>query len=89
MLRRFAASFPNTCLCDLSQQYVDACFSTLDKLPSQSRNHRPAGSAKTKNHHRAAVRQILQWAIRNDCLNPNHRLLMEINNANGQPTARV
>ena len=74
MLRRFAATFPNTCLCDLSKQHVDAFFSSLDKLPSKSRNRRRVSSAKTKNHHRAAIRQFLQWAVRNDCLHPNHRL---------------
>ena len=74
MLRRFAATFPNTCLCDLSKQHVDTFFSTLGKPSSKSRNHRPVGSAKTKNHHRAAVRQFLQWAVRNDCLHTNHRL---------------
>ena len=74
MLRRFAATFPNTCLSDLSKNHVDAFFSTLDKRDSKSRNRRAVSSAKTKNHHRAAVRQFLQWAVRNDCLHPNHRL---------------
>ena len=74
MLRRFAAMFQNTCLCDLSKQHVDAFFSTLDKVTSKSRNHRAVSSAKTKNHYRAAVRQFLLWAVRNDCLHPNHRL---------------
>ena len=41
---------------------------------SKSRNRRAVSSAKTKNHHRAAVRQFLQWAVRNDCLHTNHRL---------------
>jgi len=74
MLRRFAATFPNTCLSDLSKQLVDVFFSSLDKLHSKSRNRRPVSSAKTKNHHRAAVRQFLQWAVRNDFLHRTHRL---------------
>jgi len=74
MLRRFADSFPGHAVCELTKQHLDAFFGSLGALASKSRNHRPATSAKSRNHHRAAVRQFLQWAIRKDYLPANHRL---------------
>src|SRR5205823_5602887 len=41
----------------------------------KSRNRRRAVSAKSRNHHRAAVKQFLEWAVRKDYLPPTHRLL--------------
>jgi len=75
MLRRFAGTFPNTAVCDLGKPHLDTFFAALGELPSKSRNKKPATSAKSRNHHRAAVRQFLQWAVRKDYLPANHRLL--------------
>ncbi len=62
-LRRFAGTFPNTALCDLGKEHLDAFMGSLK-----------AFSAKSRNHHRAAVRQFLQWAVRKDFLAGTHRL---------------
>jgi site-specific recombinase XerD len=53
---------------------VDAFFASLGSTPSKSRNRRAATSAKSRNHHRAAIRQFLQWSVRKDYLPANHRL---------------
>jgi integrase len=73
-LRRFAATFPNTAVCDLGKNHLDAFVGSLGKLQSKSRNRRAATSAKTRNHYRAAIRQFLQWAVRKDYLPVTHRL---------------
>jgi integrase len=73
MLRRFAGMFPNTALCDLGKQHLDAFIGGLAETKSKS-NRKPVISAKARNHHRTAVRQFLQWAIRKDYLLANHRL---------------
>jgi len=62
-LERFAAAFPNTAVCDLAKQHLDAFLGSLSEL-----------SAKSRNHYRAAVRQFLQWAVRKDYLTVTHRL---------------
>jgi integrase len=62
-LRRFASAFPNTAVCDLSKEHLDAFLGSLADL-----------SAKSRNHYRAAVRQFLQWAVRKDFLTVTHRL---------------
>jgi integrase len=74
MLRRFAGVFPGTALADLSKDHVDKFFAVLGELKSKSRNRKPATSAKIRNHHRAAIRQFLQWAVRKDYLSVTHRL---------------
>lgn len=74
MLRRFAAVFPNTGVCDLGKQHLEIFFASLGKLPSKSHNRRAAASAKARNHHRAAIRQFLQWAVRRDYLSATHRM---------------
>ena len=73
-LRKFADTFPNTAVCDLSKEHLDAFIASLGELKSKSRNRRAATSAKSRNHYRAAIRQFLQWAIRKDYLPPTHRL---------------
>jgi integrase len=73
-LDRFAAMFPNTAVCELSKEHLDTFIGSLDKVKTTSRNGRAAGSAKSRNHYRAAVRQFLQWAVRKDYLPPTHRL---------------
>ena len=74
-LDRFAAMFPNTAVCELSKEHLDTFIGSLDKVKTTSRNGRAAGSAKSRNHYRAAVRQFLQWAVRKDYLAPTHRLI--------------
>jgi integrase len=74
MLRRFASCFPGTNLVELGKTHLDKFFSELDKLPTKSRNKKHAASAKVRNHHRAAIRQFLAWAVRKDYLSATHRL---------------
>ena len=74
-LDRFAATFTGTAVCDLSKEHLDTFIGSLDKVKATSKNGRAAGSAKSRNHYRATVRQFLQWAVRKDYLAPTHRLL--------------
>jgi integrase len=87
MLRRFAGAFPNTAVCDLAKEHLDTFLGSLGELKSKSRNRRAATSAKSRNHHRATIRQFLQWAVRKDYLPMTHRLLeadtMRQEHANG------
>jgi integrase len=62
-LNRFADTFQNTAVCDLSKEHLDKFIGSLDDF-----------SAKSRNHYRAAVRQFLQWAARKDYLSATHRL---------------
>jgi integrase len=73
-LNRFAATFPNTAVCDLSKEHLDAFIGALAKVQPTAKNGRAAGSAKSRNHYRATVRQFLQWAVRKDYLSATHRL---------------
>ncbi len=75
MLRRFASTFPNTAVCELGKKHLDTFISSLGKVLSKSRNRRAATSAKARNHHRAAIRQFVSWAVRKDYLPPTHRLI--------------
>jgi integrase len=63
-LDRFADTFQNTDISELSKEHLDKFIGSLDDF-----------SAKSRNHYRAAVRQFLQWAVRKDYLTPTHRLL--------------
>jgi integrase len=74
MLRRFAGAFPNTPVSDLSKDHLDAFFASLAEIKSKSRNRMPVTSGKARNHHRAAIRQFLDWAVRKDYLGITHRL---------------
>jgi len=62
-LRRFARAFPNTAVSDLAKEHLDAFLGSLGEF-----------SAKSRNHHRAAIRQFLQWCVRKDYLAATHRL---------------
>jgi integrase len=73
-LNRFANSFHNTAVCDLSKEHLDAFIGGLAKVNSTSRNRFAADSAKSRNHYRNSVRQFLQWAVRKDYLAQTHRL---------------
>jgi integrase len=74
MLRRFAGAFPGHAVCDLGKEHLDAFVGGLAVMKSKSRNGKPVTSAKGRNHHRAAIRQFLQWAVRKDYLPATHRL---------------
>ena len=84
-LRRFAATFPNTAVCDLCKEHLDTFMAGLETAQSTSRNGRAAASAKSRNHYRATIRQFLQWAIRKDYLPAGHRL----NEADGMRPERA
>ena len=62
-LRRFADTFPNTAVCDLSKEHLDTFTGSLADF-----------APKTRNHYRAAVGQFLRWAVRKDYLSVTHRL---------------
>jgi integrase len=66
MLRRFAKTLPGHAVCDLSKQHIDTVLTSGIVA---------AFSAKSRNHHRAAIKQWLQWCIRKDYLSATHRLL--------------
>ena len=74
MLRRFAATFPNTGVSELGKDHLDLFIGGLAKMKSKSRNGKPVTSAKSRNHHRAAINQFLQWSVRKDYLSATHRL---------------
>jgi integrase len=62
-LRRFAKAFPGHAVCDLSKEHLDKFIPSLKK-----------SGAKSRNHHRAGIKQFVQWCIRKDYLPANHRL---------------
>lgn len=74
MLRRFASAFPNTSVCELTKDHIDRFMGSLAEVKSRSRNRKPAVSAKSRNHHRAAIRQFFSWCVRKDFLPVTHRL---------------
>lgn len=63
ILRRFAATFKNTAVSDLAKEHIDRFLGSLHEF-----------SAKSRNHHRAAIRQFIGWAVRKDYLSRTHRL---------------
>ena len=89
-LRKFADTFTGTAVCDLGKEHLDAFIRSLDKLKDKAGKGRTAGSAKSRNHYRAVVRQFLQWAVRKDYLPATHRLneadAMRAENANTADT---
>ena len=70
-LGRLANAFPNTAVCELNKEHLDA-FTPTEKVESQKNGHR---FAKSRNHYRAAIGQFLRWAVRKDYLPVTHRLL--------------
>jgi integrase len=73
MLRRFAATFSGYAVCDLGKHDLDSFIAGLGKVKSKA-NEQPVASAKSRNHHRAAIRQFLEWCVRKDYLTATHRL---------------
>ena len=63
-LRRFAKALPGHAVCDLSKQHLDAFIQAMAEA-----------SPKARNHHRAGIKQFIQWSVRNDFLPPSNRLL--------------
>jgi integrase len=63
-LRRFAKALPGHAVCDLSKQHLDAFIHAMADA-----------SPKARNHHRAGIKQFIQWSVRNDFLPPSNRLL--------------
>ena len=63
-LRRFVKALPGHAVCDLSKQHLDAFIQAMADA-----------SPKARNHHRAGIKQFIQWAVRNDFLPPSNRLL--------------
>jgi integrase len=66
MLRRFAKAMPGHAVCDISKEHIDALLTS--KAIAEF-------SAKSRNHHRAALKQWMQWCVRKDYLSVTHRLL--------------
>jgi integrase len=62
-LRQFAKAFPGHAVCDLSKEHLDTFIRSLDE-----------SGAKSRNHHRAGIKQFLQWCIRKDYLSATHRM---------------
>jgi integrase len=73
MLRRFAGAFPGHAVCDLAKVHIDTFIGALAETKSKS-NRKPVTSAKARNHHRATIRQFMQWAVRKDYLPVTHRI---------------
>jgi len=72
-LGRLANAFPNTAVCELNKEHMDAFIVALDKVRKGKK--RVIASAKSRNHYRAAIGQFLRWAVRKDYLPVTHRLL--------------
>jgi integrase len=85
ILEGFAQLFPGHAVSDLTKALVDTFFKHI-----REREDRPAIFPKSRNHHRTVVKQFLQWSVRNDYLQANHRLSesesMRPEKTNGAPT---
>jgi integrase len=64
LLRRFVGTFPNTAVSELGKAHLDKFVESLEK----------EFSPKSRNHHRAAVKTFLTWAVAKDYLPHTHRL---------------
>ena len=65
-LRNFAAEFTGHAVCDLGKEHLDLYFSNKKRTNLAS---------KSRNHIRATLAMFFGWAVKNDYLQPNHRLL--------------
>jgi hypothetical protein len=60
-LRHFAKAPPGHAVCDLTKQHLDAFIKAMSDA-----------SPKARNHHRAGLKQFIQWSVRNDYLPPSN-----------------
>jgi hypothetical protein len=65
-LRNFAAEFSGQALCDFAKELLSLYFSNKKRADL---------APKSRNHIRATLAMFFRWAIKNDYLSPNHRLL--------------
>ncbi len=63
ILERVAAAFPATQLMDLGKSHLEVFLTSLEQM-----------SPKSRNHYRAAIKNLLGWAARMDFVPPAHRL---------------
>jgi integrase len=63
-LRGFAITFPATAICDLTKDHLNLYFNPLTEVGTKNRNDQ-----------RAVVKMFLSWAVRQDYLAVNHRLI--------------
>jgi hypothetical protein len=63
-LREFAAVFPGHAVCDLTKHHLSRYIAAHSGV-----------APKTRNERRNVVRMFLKWAVRQDYLSANHRLL--------------
>ena len=63
-LNEFANTFPGNAVCDLTRQHLEKYFGQHSGV-----------SPKTRNERRNVVRMFLKWAVRQDYLQGNNRLL--------------
>jgi integrase len=63
-LREFGSTFPSTAVCDLIKEHLNAYIKSHSEV-----------SAKNRNDRRVTVKMFLSWAVRQDYLPANHRLL--------------
>jgi integrase len=62
-LRRFAGTFPNTAVCDLTKAHLTKFIESLKDF-----------APKTRNHYRTAIKSFWAWCERRDYLSRSHRL---------------
>ena len=65
-LRNFAAEFTGQAVCDFTKEQLDLYFSNKKRADL---------APKSRNHVRATLTMFFRWAIKNDYLPSNHRLL--------------
>ena len=63
-LLEFSGTFPNTAICDLTKEQMNAYMG----------NHAEVGP-KTRNERRGVIKMFMGWAVEHDFLAPTHRLL--------------
>jgi integrase len=66
-LEAFAASFPGSCVCELTKEHLAIYFQQFKELSSKSRNAR-----------RVTLKMFLAWCVNKDFLSQSHRLLQAV-----------
>jgi integrase len=66
MLRRIGKAMPGHAVCEITKEHLDVLLTSKTITDF---------SAKSRNHHRAALKQWMQWCVRKDYLAVTHRLL--------------